>query len=373
MKHLSIILLLLAGILLHCHAQLTVADDNNVGIGVTEPVSKLSIAADGDSYSTLYVANNTASGSTRAAKFYKGTCGYSGNPWNFGINSTIVLNNGGNKLVGGYFYAYNSSPLTSKYSYGIYSIAGNAASGFNYGVWARLAGDNNGAALFATTGTDYEINTEGKYAGYFRGDVKMEDDLQVIHDLTVNNDIFYVGTITDISDINLKKDIRPLSENESSQLEKLKQLVPIKYKLKTPVELGLNQSLPELPDTSKVEPIVLTYNEDKYTKDQIGLSAQEVQLAFPELVKENHDGYLTLNYIGLIPVLIDAMKEQDASITELDMEITTQNETILALSSENGYLNEEIEKMKEQIELMKKEIGVIKEEVEKLKNPEKTN
>lgn len=346
MKRLLMNFLLLAGIITQINAQLTVADDNNVGIGVTEPISKFAVEAVGDSYSTLFVENSTTTGAQRAAKFFKSASGTSGNPFSFGINSTIALNNGGNKLVAGYFYAYNSSALTSKMSYGIYSIAGNATSGYNYGVWARLAGSNNGAALFATTGTDYEINTGAKYAGYFRGNVKMEDELIVMDNLTVYEDIYYEGTITDISDISLKKDIRPLSENGSSQLEKLRLLVPIKYKLKTPVELGLNQSPPQLPDTSNVEPVILTYNQDKYTKDQIGLSAQEVQQAYPELVKENHDGYLTLNYIGLIPILIEAVKEQDEGIIQLKEEVNKQSAKILLLSTEIDNLKVEIERLK---------------------------
>jgi len=49
---------------------------------------------------------------------------------------------------------------------------------------------------------------------------------------------------------------------------------------------------------------------------KIGLLAQEVQAAFPELVKRSNDseGTLSVNYQGMIPVLLNAIKEQQAQI-----------------------------------------------------------
>ena len=55
------------------------------------------------------------------------------------------------------------------------------------------------------------------------------------------------------------------------------------------------------------------------TRSKIGLLAQDVQKAFPELVKTTNDKDKTLsvNYQGLIPVLINAIKEQQKQIDEL--------------------------------------------------------
>jgi hypothetical protein len=52
---------------------------------------------------------------------------------------------------------------------------------------------------------------------------------------------------------------------------------------------------------------------------KIGLLAQEVQAVFPELVKtaNNSEGTLSVNYQGMIPVLLNAIKEQQAQIKEL--------------------------------------------------------
>jgi hypothetical protein len=55
------------------------------------------------------------------------------------------------------------------------------------------------------------------------------------------------------------------------------------------------------------------------SKQKIGLLAQDVQAVYPELVKQanNEEGTLSVNYQGLIPVLINAIKEQQAEIDEL--------------------------------------------------------
>jgi len=53
--------------------------------------------------------------------------------------------------------------------------------------------------------------------------------------------------------------------------------------------------------------------------EKIGLLAQEVQKAFPELVKQagDEEGTLSINYQGMIPVLINAIKEQQIELQRL--------------------------------------------------------
>ncbi|MBL7738103.1 MAG: tail fiber domain-containing protein [Chitinophagaceae bacterium] len=63
-----------------------------------------------------------------------------------------------------------------------------------------------------------------------------------------------------------------------------------------------------------------TYNWMDETKDtgvQIGVLAQEVQKVYPQLVKQNDKGELSVNYTGLIPVLLEGIKEQQQQIDEL--------------------------------------------------------
>jgi len=55
-------------------------------------------------------------------------------------------------------------------------------------------------------------------------------------------------------------------------------------------------------------------------ESKIGILAQDVQKVFPELVKTTNDSNQTLsvNYQGLIPVLINAIKEQQKEIKKLE-------------------------------------------------------
>ncbi len=101
-----------------------------------------------------------------------------------------------------------------------------------------------------------------------------------------NGNAWLQGTLTQASDARLKKDISPLQ----NPLQKIIQLNGYTYNWK---------------------------NENSDNKPQTGVLAQEVQKLFPELVSENKDGILAVNYSGLIPVMIESIKEQQKQIDEL--------------------------------------------------------
>lgn len=48
-----------------------------------------------------------------------------------------------------------------------------------------------------------------------------------------------------------------------------------------------------------------------------GVIAQEVQKEFPEMVKRQENGYLAVDYIQLIPVMIESIKELNQEIENL--------------------------------------------------------
>ena len=73
----------------------------------------------------------------------------------------------------------------------------------------------------------------------------------------------------------------------------------------------------------KIEAKRYTMLADKEQKEKIGLLAQEVQKVFPELVDEDKNGMLALNYQGLIPILIKALKEQNEMYKDLENQLST--------------------------------------------------
>jgi hypothetical protein len=119
-----------------------------------------------------------------------------------------------------------------------------------------------------------------------------------------NGDATLSGDLTINSDERLKDNIQPLG----STLNKLHQIEAKTYSLK----------------------------KDEEHTPKIGLLAQEVQLVFPELVTEGADGILSVNYQGLVPVLINAINEQDAKIAALE----AQNEQLAIASQKIAALEE---------------------------------
>ncbi len=65
----------------------------------------------------------------------------------------------------------------------------------------------------------------------------------------------------------------------------------------------------------------ISYKLKDETETKLGFSAQQVKEIFPELVKEDKDGTLSLDAIGLIAPLIEAMKEQQEEINTLKEKI----------------------------------------------------
>ena len=52
-------------------------------------------------------------------------------------------------------------------------------------------------------------------------------------------------------------------------------------------------------------------------KQKMGVLAQEIKEVFPELVSKDDNEMLAVNYQGLVPVLINALKDQQNEIDEL--------------------------------------------------------
>ena len=53
----------------------------------------------------------------------------------------------------------------------------------------------------------------------------------------------------------------------------------------------------------------------------MGFIAQEIEKVMPELVIETRNGYLGLNYTGVIPLLTKAMQEQQTEMEKQQKEI----------------------------------------------------
>lgn len=78
---------------------------------------------------------------------------------------------------------------------------------------------------------------------------------------------------------------------------------------------------------------------------QIGLIAQEVQETFPELVSTDSDGTLSVSYTRFVPLLIEAVKEQEKANASLEHKLTK-------LESENATLQSRLEILESKLDLL---------------------
>ncbi len=190
--------------------------------------------------------------------------------------------------------SYSATAMSSGRSFGVMGAAGNCTSGYNYGVLGTLLGTANGAGVYGAVNQPYGTIVSGQYAGYFQGDVRITG----------------TATITNLntpSDIRLKDDVRYVGDGDSRHdiHSRLMDVHVISYKLK-----DINQ---EVGDTAKAD----TEQDERNRKTRYGVSAQELQALFPDLVEEGQDGYLAVNYMELVPMLICSVQELQREVSRL--------------------------------------------------------
>ena len=75
--------------------------------------------------------------------------------------------------------------------------------------------------------------------------------------------------------------------------------------------------------TLKLRGVKFDWKDEEKPNDQLGFIAQEVEEVLPELVKEidtvgkDGESHKVVNYQGVIPILVEAIKELKAEIEEL--------------------------------------------------------
>ena len=148
-----------------------------------------------------------------------------------------------------------------------------------------VIGQYNSSGSSATSAGSYDVSAPAFVIGNgTSGTVSDAFKVMFNGDATVSNDLTVSGDVVVSSDARLKSNI---------------------------VSLGSTLARVLLIDGK-------TYKMKKDGKQKIGVLAQDIQKVFPELVSEDDNKMLAVNYQGLVPVLINALKEQDDKISRLE-------------------------------------------------------
>lgn len=258
------------------YAQLNVNSNGSVN---------LSSASTATNKVTVGLSNNT---SYTSANFYSGMASLS-QPLNAAISGNI-------QLLGS---------ATGKSAVGVFGSACGGESGLNYGVVGSLP-NVNGAAIYGTTNIQATL-LSGVYAGYFNG-------------TTYVNGQTYTQSLLIPSDIRLKENVMPLGELDSdgSALEKVLSMNVLSYNYINKEE---EKSIPLFASDEQLaiaEKASLEARQSRAEELHFGVSAQELKEIYPNLVVEGQDGYLAVNYVELVPVLIRSIQELNERIKDLE-------------------------------------------------------
>ena len=156
--------------------------------------------------------------------------------------------------------------------------------------------------------------------------------------LNVNSDILTHGVLIQ-SDERYKENIEPVEDVLNSLLI----LEPVTYQLKShqaksqisvPTQQGKNHQ--------EAEVMVRYYQNLEQGSERYGFLAQNVKEAFPQLVHTDANGMMSVDYIGLIPILVQSINELRAELAEVKGEKQQEENTALMLQAPQQTSNNEI-------------------------------
>lgn len=186
---------------------------------------------------------------------------------------------------------------------------------------------------------------QGKKGIYYTAASQCRDTI-FYYDTNLGNDFHFncnvlASNIALASDSRFKTDITPLE----SSLQTITSLSPVSYKLLPRFGenafggKGMPDDIPSGGLTDKdLRDIEYFNNFHKSLENDgphFGFLAQEVKEIYPELVHTDQDGYMYIDYIGMIPLLVNA-------IGELNAQIEVQNAQIEELKADNSELNQAV-------------------------------
>ena len=201
-------------------------------------------------------------------------------------------------------------------AFGVYARAGDATSGYNYAVYGQLEHGDNGAAIFGSSSTNFTsgINTQGRYAGYFVGNIKATGNLELSGGSIITSSVPSMNT-SGMSIIELSSSRDKTTADRLSQLPIVSYYEPLESLL--PPNETDTDSLDRHTDLPRGIESLTTTQKAYLEKVHYGIPIEQLEEYYPELVCENENGSKGINYIEMVPLLLQSIKELNAKIEEL--------------------------------------------------------
>jgi hypothetical protein len=285
----------------------------NVGIGISSPTARLHVQ--GNTTAGLF-SPSASSGALAYGVDVRSTGITSGVTNGYGVSA--VLNGTGPSTYYYGVYSYSDTLCFSQFNYGTYSGIQNTGSTKNYAVYGDIISPsptNENYAIYGNAAMSTSANT---WAGYFRGRGYF-------------GRVLGLGTTTPVTtfqsgDVQVGTSATGVTlSNTPVRLDVLGGIRSDIYgrvsdsRIKSEIQLieGSIEKIKALRGVSYIQRSISHNAEDEYKFRSLGFIAQEIKEVFPELTLLADDGYYAVDYDGVIPVLVEAIKEQQKAIEKL--------------------------------------------------------
>ena len=196
------------------------------------------------------------------------------------------------------------------------TASGNSSTAM--GQLTTASGENSTAMGFETTASDYVSLVIGQYN--LSGSSVTNSDTS----FSTENTAFVIGN--GINSSNKSDAFKVMFNGDATLAGNLS--INSDARLKANI-ISLGSTITKL---LQIDGKSYTMKNDENKKQKIGLLAQDIEKVFPELVSESN-GIKSVNYQGLVPVLINALKEQQNEIETYRNEVSELKEMVQALAS----------------------------------------
>ena len=223
---------------------------------------------------------------------------------------------------------------------GVYSAVKNLSgvnvkTGIKYGVCG--VNEGNGFGVYGGTSTTL-VSLDQPYAGYFNGNTHVQGNFTVsgnINGTLLTSAPSTAGRFSGVSTEQVREHLN----------DKFQGLTVSKFYYELPQKTSLSDEVVEDEVSAAAEEISrdnanfafedsVDYPEEKnvaeadlpmnavekqiYSKQHYCLSADELEIIFPDLVYEDENGSKSINYVEMVPILVQAIGELSAKVSELE-------------------------------------------------------